>query len=89
MAKRVDTNHRQIVAALEAVGATVESLHTLGKGCPDLLIGFRGCNYALEVKTLAGKLNPDQVKWHTYWRGQVAVVTCVEQALAVIGAVMR
>lgn len=72
--------------ALRQVGATVEDLHKVGNGCPDLIVGFRGCNYLIEVKTPTGKRKPGQVDWHNDWRGHVATVSCVEQALAVIGA---
>lgn len=72
--------------ALRQVGATVEDLHKVGGGCPDLLVGYRGCNYVIEVKTPTGKLNDDQVDWHADWRGQKATVNCIAQALAVIGA---
>jgi hypothetical protein len=74
------------VKALRQVGATVEDLHKVGVGCPDLLVGFRQCNYLIEVKTLTGKLRPGQVDWHHTWRGQVATIQTVEQALALIGA---
>ena len=87
MAKRVDANHKEIVDALRAIGASVQSLHTVGDGCPDLLVGFRGCNYVLEVKTPTGKRKDAQVDWHADWRGDVQTVTSREQALAVIGAV--
>ena len=32
------------------------------------------------------ELTPDQVKWHIAWRGQVAVVTSVEEAIAAVSA---
>jgi hypothetical protein len=87
MAKRIDQNHVEIVHALRAVGASVLSLHTLGKGAPDLLVGFRGCTYLLEVKTLTGKLKDCQVEWHNAWRGhRPQTVQTVGQALAAIGA---
>ena len=83
---RVDTNHGEIVKALRAVGASVQSLAPLGKGCPDLLVGFRGVNYVLEVKYGKGKRNDGQVDWHTAWRGRVATVSSVDEALAAVGA---
>ncbi len=87
MAKRIDTNHVEIVIALRRVGASVLSLHTLGKGAPDLLVGFRGYNYLLEIKTVSGKLEEGQVDWHNLWRGQrPQTVHTVDQALAAIGA---
>lgn len=86
MAKRTDSNQAEIIRALNKVGAVVQSLHTVGSGCPDLLVSFRGCNYLLEVKTPTGKRRPSQIDWHAKWAGQVATVSSVEQALVVIGA---
>lgn len=91
-AAKVDRNQAEIVAALRAVGATVQPLHTVGAGCPDLLVGFRGRNVLIEVKDWkAGKsgreLNAVQKDWHAGWKGQVAKVEDVDAALAVIGAI--
>ena len=83
-AARRDTNEPEIIEALRAVGATVQSLDE--RGVPDLVVGFRQSTYLLEVKTAKGKLTKDQVVWHAAWKGQVAVVRTVEEALAVIGA---
>ena len=83
-AKR-DANEEAIVRALEAVGASVERLSA--KGVPDLLVGFRGATYLLEVKMPAGRLSSDQVAWHAAWRGQVSVVRCEADAYAAIGCV--
>ena len=85
MPKRVDTNHREIVTALERIGAAVQSLHTIGKGCPDLLVSYRGCNYVLELKTPKGKRNAQQLEWHNKWQADVHTVSSVEQAFAAIG----
>lgn len=88
---RVDANQAAIVRTLRAVGATVESLATIGHGLPDLLVGFRAQNFLLEVKDgakpeSARRLTPDEAAWHHAWRGQVHLVTCIEDALEVIGA---
>jgi hypothetical protein len=91
-AAKVDRNQAEIVEALRRVGATVEPLHQVGKGCPDLLVGFRGRNILIEVKDWkqppsGRKLTPDQVEWHAGWKGQIAMVEDVDAALAVIGAI--
>jgi Holliday junction resolvase len=88
-AAKVDANQAEIVKALRQVGASVQSLASTGKGCPDLLVGFRGVNWLLEIKDgqkvkSARKLTDDQVVWHESWRGRVYVVESVEQALEVI-----
>lgn len=90
-AAKVDANQPEIVAALRRVGATVQPLHAVGRGCPDLCVGWRGATFLLEVKDGAKapskrKLTDDQVDWHDGWKGQVAVVCSVEEALAAIGA---
>ena len=90
--RRIDANQNQIVTALRGVGATVQSLASLGFGCPDLLVGRQGRNFLLEIKD--GKKKPSDQKlteheaeWHKSWRGQVVTVNNVMDALLAIGAV--
>ena len=84
-AYRVDSNQPAIVRALRDIGATVQHLHMVGDGCPDLLVGFRGRTYLLEVKaTKRSKLTPDERAWHENWRGTVYVVTSAEQAVGIV-----
>lgn len=88
-AAKVDDNQSEIVKALRAIGATVQPIHQIGKGCPDLLVGWRGMNTLLELKDgakapSARKLTQDEVDWHANWRGQVAVVETVEQAIEAV-----
>lgn len=93
-AAKVDANQAEIVEALRIVGCTVQPLHAVGKGCPDLLAGRGGVNYLIEVKDgrkppSARTLTPDQVEWHDLWRGQVAVVSSVKEALEAVGVPFR
>lgn len=74
---------------LEQIGATVQSLASIGRGCPDLLVGYRGINFLLEIKD--GKKSPsrrrltgDQVDWHAAWRGRLYVVESAIQALEIV-----
>ncbi len=88
-ASRVDANQPEIVQALRDCGAIVKHTHTIGKGFPDLIVGYRGVNYLLEVKDgskppSARKLTDDEQRWHDEWRGQVVVVNSVEEAISVI-----
>jgi hypothetical protein len=79
--KRVDNCQVQVVKALRDLGATVQHLHAVGKGCPDIVVGFKGKNLLLEIKDGDKKvLTPDQVNWHKLWKGQVNVVTSVDEA---------
>ena len=87
----MDSNHSQVVDALRRAGATVQSLAAVGKGCPDLLVGFLGRNWLLEVKDgnkspSARALTADQVKWQAGWMGSVEVVNDAAEALQLIGA---
>ena len=84
-AARVDENQKSIVDALRRVGATVQHLHMVGGGCPDLLVGFKSENYLLEVKKPKGKTNDLQNEWHDKWHGFTFVVRSVEEALDAIG----
>lgn len=84
---RVDSNQREITLALRAAGATVENIAPLGKGRPDLLVGYHGNNYLLEVKSKGGKLTPAEEEWHIKWRGQKSIVFTTTEALRAIGAV--
>lgn len=90
-AAKVDANQAEIVAALRKVGAFVQSLAMVGQGCVDLLVGYRGCWFALEIKDGSKspseqKLTPDEQRWHEQagLRAPVFVVRSVEEALEVI-----
>jgi hypothetical protein len=85
-AARIDANQTQIVSALRSVGASVELLSAVGKGCPDLMVGYRGLNILMEVKDgnkppSERKLTSDQIVWHSNWKGVVFLVTSVQDAL--------
>ena len=89
-AAKIDANQPEIVQAYQDAGATVEHLHAVGGGCPDLLVGYQGKNYLIEVKDGSKKpsaqaLTADQVRWHFQWRGQVQTANSVEAALNIIG----
>lgn len=92
MAKRADRNQPLIVRDLRRAGATVTPTHMVGKGFPDLVCGYRGQTFLLEIKDgnlppSRKRLTPDEELWHQEWRGQVAVVETSEDALRVIGAI--
>ena len=91
-AARIDRNQPEIVAALRKVGASVQPLHTVGGGCPDALVGFRGMWRLLEIKDglkppSERKLTPDEETWHALAQAPVSVVNSIEQALQAIGAI--
>lgn len=80
-AARTDTNQSEIVAAYRQLGASVQHLHTIGQGCPDLLVGISGLNILVEVKSAKGKLTGDESAWHASWAGQVEINDSVDKAI--------
>jgi hypothetical protein len=59
------------------------------KGCPDLLLAYRGAMFALELKAERGRLTPDQQACHAdLERAGVPVATAhrIDEALAVLEA---
>jgi hypothetical protein len=85
MRSRVDQNQREIVEHLRALGASVQILSAVGKGCPDILVGYRGDNHLMEIKSGKASLTPDEGSWFANWAGRVAIVRTIEDAEKVIG----
>ena len=89
--KRTDGNQQRIVEILRRVGASVFVASSIGHDFPDLIVGYRGMNYLIEVKDPAQpaskrKLRPGQQAFAESWRGQVAKVEHEDEALKLIGA---
>jgi Holliday junction resolvase len=83
-----DHNAVEIAAVLRNAGAIVrfiEGSHGQA-GIPDLLVGFRGVTYLLEVKVAKGRLSKVQEEFHASWRGgPIVVVRSPLEALGAIG----
>jgi hypothetical protein len=89
MPKRIDANQREIVAACRACGATVLILSNVGKGCPDLLIGYHGVNYLVEIKDGSKppsqqKLTPAERLFFDSWRGKAFIIRTVNDAIRLL-----
>lgn len=90
---KIDGNQDQVVSALRAAGATVQSLAAVGDGVPDLLVGYRGHTMLFEVKDgrkppSQRKMTPEQQKWHAAWNGgTLCIVDGPEAALRAIGVI--
>ena len=90
-AAKIDANQEQVVTALRAAGATVQSLAGVGKGVPDLLVGYQGQTLLLEIKDgfkspSRRLLTEDQLRWHGSWKGgALSVVDSPDAALRMIG----
>ncbi len=84
--RKPDANQGVIEKALKRCGATVLDLSSVGGDCPDLLVGFRGEDRLLEVKTDDGALSDGQADFARDWKGRaVAIVRSEAEALVAIG----
>lgn len=93
-AARVDANQAAVVAALRNNGATVQCLHQIGSGVPDLLVAYRSQTFCVEVKDGAKppskrRLTPDEVAWHEAWGAPVYVIESVADALRLLTKLER
>jgi hypothetical protein len=83
-----DGNEKTIVDALRELGASVVRMDT---PC-DLLVGYRGKNYLIEVKLPLGprggsahsQLNDVQEDFDATWRGQFDVVRSSDEAIELV-----
>jgi Holliday junction resolvase len=81
-----DANEAGIIRDLKKCGCSVQQLS--GKDIPDLLVGFKGENYLLEVKSKGGKAQQNQIDWACEWRGKKPrLVRTTEEALIALGIV--
>lgn len=88
-AAKIDRNQTEIVEALRKMGASVLILSMVGKGCPDIMVGYLGHNILMEIKSdklkfkegLSELLTEDQVKFFSEWKGQKTIVNSPEQAI--------
>lgn len=83
-AAKTDDNHLDIKHRFKKYGASVADTAGAGEGFPDLVIGFKGANFLVEVKDGSKamseqKLTKPQVRFHREWSGQVIIINSVEQ----------
>lgn len=91
---RKDANQDQIIADLRRshIGASVAVTHQLGGGFVDIVVGFRGANFLIEIKDgskppSARRLTPDEKDFHMGWQGQIDVANSLDDVLRIIGAI--
>jgi hypothetical protein len=88
-AKKIDANQTQIVNNLRQIGVSVFITSMLGKGFPDLVLGYRGKNYLIELKDgnkvkSQKKLTDHEQRFFDSWQGQVAKCESIEEIIKVI-----
>ena len=71
-AKRVDLNHAEIVKKFRELGASVFDSSGIGRGFPDILVGFNGNTALVEIKSGEKKrFTEAQLKFIADWKGSV------------------
>jgi Holliday junction resolvase len=76
-----DSNEKEIVQALIKLGVSVVRIDWL-----DLLIGYNGQNYIVEIKTKTGKPSDEQLEKIANWKGRKpSICRSLEEVLEVIG----
>ncbi len=90
-AKKIDSNQRSIVKALRSIsGVSVQV------DMSDILIGYKGLNYWVEVKSpdtvspRTGKVRPSEIKdgqkkLLKEWRGNYTICWNIDQILCLLG----
>ena len=88
---RIDSNHKEIVAALREAGATVVSLASMKHGCPDLMVGYANETVLMEIKKDSkAKFTPDQIEFMGKWKGgAISRVDSVDAALRALGIMQK
>ena len=74
-----DRNQAEAVLYMRQCGMTVHTLHGVGQGCPDLLVGWRQVTHLVEIKRVRDdgfttQLNQLQKDWHATWAGDPVIV---------------
>jgi hypothetical protein len=82
-----DANQTDIVLKLRKAGVSVQIISSVGDGCPDIFVGFRGATWGPdEIKMPGGKLTLDELIWWQDWRGGGKIIYHAEDVLRDIGA---
>lgn len=87
--KRIDQNQGEIVKVLRKMGASVQIISEVGKGCPDIICGYRGVNYLIEIKNGNKKLTECEQEFFDNWKGQATIIRSLDEAIAYLENLIR
>ena len=90
-AAKIDKNQPEIVKALRKINGVTVQL-----GMDDILVGYKGANYWIEIKepetasNVTGEVQPSKIKSSQHklvaeWKGQYSIVHDIDQILTIIG----
>lgn len=93
-ARRTDANQREIVDTFRKLGASVQILSDVGKGCPDLAVGIFGINLLVEVKDgnkppSKQRLTEHEQAFFDAWKGQVCIIKSHDEVVRLINDLPR
>lgn len=93
-AARTDANQPEIIKGLRACGCSVWDTSGVGNGFPDIVVGRAGYNWLFEIKDGAKppskrKLTPCEKAFFASWRGSVAVVKSLDEAIQMINDTIK
>jgi Holliday junction resolvase len=88
-AKRVDANQKEMTKLFRDLGISVLVLSNVGKGCPDLLLGYNNRCILVELKDgskrpSARKLTPLEAKFFEEWQGDARIINNATEAIALV-----
>jgi Holliday junction resolvase len=81
---RVDNNQKEIVDALRQLGCSVLILSRVGFDCPDILVGYKGVNYLIELKRRGGQISTGQWEFKQKWKGQTGIAFSLDECKKII-----
>lgn len=87
--KRVDQNQTEIVKVLRKMGASVQIISEVGKGCPDIIAGFHGVNYLIEIKNGNKKLTECEQQFFDNWKGQAIIIRSLDEAITYLQSLIK
>lgn len=78
-AAKIDSNQNKVVGMLRKIpGVSVAITSQLGNGFVDIVVGYKGINYMIELKdgdkvASKRKLTVDEIEFSDKWKGQYNV----------------
>jgi hypothetical protein len=93
-AAKVDRNQAEIVRDLRKAGCSVWITSGVGQGAVDIVVGYDGRNFLLEIKDplqppSKRRLTEDESTFHAGWNGQIEVVETTEEAFRAVGVTQK
>jgi Holliday junction resolvase len=89
-AARADTNQPDIVRTLRSLGASIWHTHTIGRGGPDIVVGYCGVNVLAEIKRdEREQLTLAEAQFHATWQGRIVTIRNENDALQLLEQIKR